>query len=365
MTPPLRALVLYAASDENATLSYQTGWPRHLARHPAFDARLVNVAAPSLRDRAELRVSPWRSRYDAVVVLHSVFSNAYHLSQEMLERIAAIDAAKAYLIGNEYKLLPEKMAFCDALGIDLLVTMNHDSAAQAFYRERIGCAVVAIPSAGLDPEVFRAQTPWEQRPIDIGYRAYDAPWYLGHRERTEIAERVLEAAERRGLATDISLDPQARLREPEWAAFLNACKGQIGTEAGGDFFELTDATRLEVNAFLDAHPEASFEEVRARFFSEPRDDPPGRAISGRQVEAAATRTPQILLEGAYSGYFEAGVHYIPLRKDYSNLDEALEMLCDPGTSLPIADAAYEVAHTELTYDRLLERLSEALRALPA
>src|SRR5262249_18069465 len=156
-----------------------------------------------------------------------------------------------------------------------------------------------------------------ERPIDLGYRAYRSPIYLGHDERREIAERFAEAAATRGLRADISLDSADRFDEPGWAAFLDRCRGQLGSEAGGDFFELTDETRKRVWAWVETHRGASDKEVLARFFPERPQGVSGRALSGRVVEAAGTRTVQLLLEGDYGGYFRPGEHYIEVAKDFS------------------------------------------------
>src|SRR5207249_2469555 len=149
-------------------------------------------------------------------------------------------------------------------------------------------------------------------------------------ERRELAERFLEAADGFGLRVDISLDPRDRLDEPGWAEFLNRCKGQLGSEAGGDYFELTDETREAVRAYVAERPEATFEDVWERFFRDYSNPVPGRVLSGRNVEAGGTKTVQLLLRGAYGGYLEPDVHYIPLEKDFSNLDEAVAKFRDPG-----------------------------------
>src|SRR5439155_24681894 len=129
------------------------------------------------------------------------------------------------------------------------------------YRERLGCRVVGIPNTGWDPGLFSARQPPEERPLDLGYRAFENGIELGHRERRELADRFLAAADDHGLAVDISLDPERRFDERGWARFLNRCKGQIGSEAGSDYFELTDETRERVLAYRASHPEAGFEEI--------------------------------------------------------------------------------------------------------
>src|SRR5262249_24370514 len=213
------------------------------------------------------------------------------------DAIAALRQPKAFFIGNEYKFMPEKMAFGEGLGVSLLVTQTAHPGVHQAYRERLGCTVAGIPNTGQDPQVFRPKTPVPQRPIDLGLRSADGSWYLGHRERQDMAEYFTANAARLGLTVDISLDPNERFAEREWAGFLNQCRGQLGTEAGGDYFELTDATRQAVNAFQEDHPHAAFEEIRRRFFDGYAHPIPLRIMSGRHVEAAGTTSVQTRFEG--------------------------------------------------------------------
>ena len=359
----LRILLLFSAGPGNATYSYQVGWPRHFMRHPGFECVPVNVSDRTVSGRVRAHLTVRRARADAVVVLHSVFSNACMIGERLLDAVCRRRLPAAYFIGNEYKLMPEKMRFCDRLGLTLLVTMVPAARVQGLYRERLGCAVTTLPSAGLDPEIFRPIRDLDDRGIDIGYRAADTPLYLGHDERRRIAEAFLERAPAAGFSVDISLSPADRFDQSAWAAFLNRCRTQLGTEAGGDFFELTDETRTKVNAYERVHPAATAADVIARFFPPERERIPVRTISGRHVEAAATKTTQVLFEGRYSGYFEPDVHYIPLRKDLADLDDVLRKLRDAGYCRKLADNAYETAIAELTYERLIDRFRDAFAPL--
>jgi hypothetical protein len=360
---PVRALLLYARLPENQTLSYQQAWPRHFVAHPSFDCDPVNVMSLPETRRLRVRAALRLARYDAVVILHSVFSNGRHLYGPLLEAVRKLRARKAYFIGNEYKGMSEKMWFCEQLGIDLLVSQFTTEEPLALYRERLpGTTVVGIPNTGWDPELFAPRVPPEERPIDLGYRAFENDVALGHCERRELAERFRDVAAANGLRVDISLEAADRLDEPGWAAFLNRCKGQLGSEAGGDYFELTDETRNAVRAWVAERPDASFEEVWERFFRDYRNPVPGRVLSGRNVEAAGTKTVQLLLEGAYGGYLEPDVHYIPLRKDFSNVDEALAKFRDDALCARIRTSAFELAH-ELTYPKLIDRFHDALGPL--
>lgn len=358
----LRLLVL-CGFDPSSTFSYHTAWPRHFAAHPAFAATVVNLQDRRLPARARALGLVTAGRFDAIVLLHSVFSNAQLLDGWLLEFVQMHAAPKVFCIGNEYKLMPEKMTFAEALPARLLVTQAGSPAVQQLYRDRLGCAVTAIPNTGLDEALFRPRTPRAERPIDLGYRADDAPWYLGHRERRDIAEYFAAAASRHGLVVDISLDPSQRFNEIAWAAFLDRCKGQLGTEAGGDYFELDDHTRTAVNAYLNAHPHATFADVHEQFFAHYGPSVPIRIMSGRQVEAAGTATVQLLFEGGYDGVFHAGEHYIALRKDFSNADDALRQFADEAHANAIAARALTLVRETLSYPALLARYERAIAAV--
>jgi hypothetical protein len=357
----IRIALLFAQSDINATLSYQHGWPSALQTSPLFECTPFNLAQITFADRVRL----WRmlqgGNFDAIVLLHSVYSNQQNLRHLLFWLVARCPQPKAFFIGNEYKSMPEKVEFCRRLGLDLLISQSNDPHVLDLYRQALGCAVDSIPNTGYDESVFRMTVPLNERPVDIGYRSYEAPWYLGNIEKTEIADHFSDNAGRYGLTTDISLDPNARFDSVEYAAFLNRCRAQIGTESGTDFFELTDETRNAVNAYLEKVPGAPWPEVREKFFDNYGPSVPMRIISGRQVEAAACKTVQVQFDGRYNGYFEADVHYIPLRKDFSNAQEAVDKLRDDAFCARLVDAAYEVASQELTYERLTMKLADSLR----
>jgi hypothetical protein len=292
-----------------------------------------------------------------------VVSNGCLLAGRLFDAICRLPQPKAYFIGNEYKLMPEKMRFCEELGVLLLVTQTTNPAVHSRYRQRLGGSVIGLPNTGFDPSSFRAVTPRDERQIDLGYRGHESPWYLGHRERRDIAEYFSANASRLDLKVDISLDRDRRFGAQEWAGFLNRCKGQLGTEAGGDYFDLTDGTRIAVNTYLEQFPEASFDDVHSRFFCGRPTDVPLRLLSSRNVEAASTRTVQLLFEGRYDGYLQPDVHYIPLKKDLSNVDEALRKFRDREFTETIVDNAHRLVMEEFTYDRLIGRFTDALAPL--
>src|SRR3989442_8145341 len=109
--------------------------------------------------------------------------------------------------------------------------------------------------------------------------------------------------------------------------------------------------RHKVNDYTALHPDARFPEIWDRFFKDYKDNVPIRIISGRNIEAAGTHTVQLLFEGAYDGSLQPDEHYIPLRKDLGNADEAVCKFRDESYCHRLTANAYDLAMTEFRYDR--------------
>src|SRR3989338_4677851 len=64
-------------------------------------------------------------------------------------------------------------------------------------------------------------------------------------------------------------------------------------------------------------------------------------ISPRCFEAIALKTAMILYEGEYSGILKPWRHFIPLRKDFSNIKDVVLHLKDTGRLQEMADRTYQ------------------------
>ena len=73
---------------------------------------------------------------------------------------------------------------------------------------------------------------------------------------------------------------------------------------------------------------------------------------------------QLLFEGRYDGYLQPDVHYIPLKKDLSNVDEALRKFRDHSFTTQVTDNAHRLVTEEFTYGRLIDRFAASLAPLP-
>ena len=135
----------------------------------------------------------------------------------------------------------------------------------------------------------------------------------------------------------------------------------IGAEGGATILDGDGSFKRRTEAYLAKHPDATYDEVEAACF--PGED--GRlqlyAISPRHLEACATRTCQVLVEGEYSGVLAPGEHYIPIRKDLSNLDDVLEQIQSDEQRRRLTENAYRdvVASGRYGYERFVAEVEQA------
>jgi hypothetical protein len=207
-----------------------------------------------------------------------------------------------------------------------------------------------------------------EREIDIGYRAWHAaPWLGRHGQlKHQLADAVRERASGHRLKVDISTRDEDTLFGDDWYRFLASCRYTIGVEGGASALDRDGSIKDATERYLAEHPGAGFDEIEAACF--PGED--GKlslfAISPRHLEACATRTCQLLVEGDYNGVLRPDEHYLPVRRDLSNLDQVLEEVARDGRRARIVEAAQRdvIESGGYEYSRFVESVESVLPLRP-
>ncbi|MGH2462327.1 MAG: hypothetical protein ACRDFZ_01715 [Candidatus Limnocylindria bacterium] len=203
------------------------------------------------------------------------------------------------------------------------------------------------------------------RDIDIGYRAWKPKPWLGRHGMTKgwIADAVAAEGRRAGLRLDISMEEKDTLLGDAWFSFLLRSRYTIGVESGAGILDRDGTIRACADAYVADHPDVAFEEVEQHCFAGRDGELNLRTVSPRHLEAAATRTPQILVQGTYNGILDAGRHYIPLRADFANLPDIVDDIARGGDHRDLAEQAYSdiVAAGQYGYEAFV---STVLAAVP-
>lgn len=331
----------------NERLSYIADWRDAFVASPKLEVEVCNIC-----NLVQFARCLWRlGSYDLVVVSHAATGDDMTL---LTKAASAFDRRRGKLIvflGNEYDLLDRKIAFVRTTGAEVVCSQLPIEAARYLYQD---CAaeIAEMPHA-LNPRAYY-EIPGASRATDIGFIG-DIYWpFIGDRERTALVEWFERCASSRGLSADIR---RGRVSREEWNGFLNGCKSVIGAESGT--YYLNDRGKLleRARAYnLFENRAASFDEVFDRFYRGQPKGVSGKSISSRHFEPIGTKTCQILLEGHYNGILKANEHYIPVRQDLSDIDEALRRFRDEASRRDLVERAYEYVLENHTYAHRIEYL---------
>jgi hypothetical protein len=123
-----------------------------------------------------------------------------------------------------------------------------------------------------------------------------------------------------------------------------------------------DVVRTQCEQLLKANPTLTFDEVWQQVLHPWENNIPYRMISPRHFEAAALRVCQILFEGNYSGILQPMVHYLPLKKDFSNFDEVIRWFKDQALCQQLTQNAYHdlIASGQYSYQNFIQGFDQEL-----
>lgn len=203
-----------------------------------------------------------------------------------------------------------------------------------------------------------------KRPIDVGYRSWDAyPFYGRHGQlKGEIGRLFKQRGPEAGLIVDISSSYKDALLGNSWFDFLLDCRYTIGVEGGSSVLDRDGSIAERSRGYMANHPDASFEEVEAACFPGADGGFDYRLLGPRHLEAVMTRTCQVLVEGDYGGVLLPELHYLELKRDFSNIDSVLDAMHDEGLRTRLVERAYEdvVASGAFSYQALVDLVLQGM-----
>jgi hypothetical protein len=345
-SPRLRKLF----GDRYADASYMSDW-----RDAFFASPELAVEACNITNLFEYRARRQAIKdYDLVVVLHSAAGDRMSVLGRTASWFQGRRGKLAMFVGNEYDLMDEKIGFARKAGADYICSQLPLEAARSLYRG-CGSTIVAMPHA-LNPAVYYPR-PHRVRTVDVGFVGDLYERLIGDRERTDIVAFFAQHGERLGLHCDIR---KTRMPREDWSEFLSSCTALVGAESGTYYLQRDGAALKCAKTAVRRDPSMSFDAITERCFTDVRGAINGKAVSSRHFEPIGTLTCQLLIEGHYNGVLKADQHYINVKRDLSNIDEAVRRMRDAEYRQGIATAAYEHAMTGHTYHHRVSRLLDLI-----
>lgn len=282
--------------------------------------------------------------YDGVIIHNTAaYSDQYYylINRKLTLKYSGL---KILFKQDENHMTDCLLKFVHKQNINLVLSIWDEETAYKIYSEngKFDIAVMQYLTGYVPKEYRKLNYKVEDRKIDVGYRGSVHPAIFGKlcHEKAEIGSDFIKHTRKYDLVTDISSKEEDRIAGEEWLKYLSTCKAVLGVESGSNIVDFTGEVRKGLRTFLKKNPKASNEEILS--YLEPYEHGiKYTAISPRHFEAAATKTLQIMYEGEFQGIFKPWIHYVPLKRDYSNIDDVVRVIVDEEKRKEIVEAAYK------------------------
>ena len=283
----------------------------------------------------------------AIAIHYSVRLPFDQISPSAAKALSAYPGLKFLFIQDEYDHVHRAWHWIKTLGLQLVFTVVPNAGVERIYpvREFSGTRFVSnltgyVPGELRLNQCIKAPS---QRRLIIGYRGRPLPVRYGQlgMEKIGVGKLFKDYCDARQIMNDIAWTEESRIYGPGWYEFMVSCRSMLGSESGSNVFDWDGALINRIAQFRKLNPKAGDDEIYERFVKTEEIHGIMNQVSPRIFEAIAAKTVLVLFEGGYSGVVKAGDHFIPVKKDGSNLAEVMRLLQDGAYVDAMAERAYQ------------------------
>jgi len=287
------------------------------------------------------------SVFDVVIVHFSIrLSTRAHLFEPLAAACEVFGGLRVLFIQDEYESTEISRQWMDRLNFNVVYTCVPNKGLPLVYPfYRFPATEFLHTLTGYVPELGGIENyakPLSERKKFIAYRGWREHAVYGElgQEKYTIGVEMKKNADMRGLPVDIEVDDTRRISGDALYEFLGSARATLGTESGSSVFDFDGWLKIGIERISRANPKISFQEIAERVLAGHE----GRVISNQMspnlFEAIRVRTALVLFEGSYSGVIRPNEHFIPLKKDFSNIDEVIGKLQDDHYLTTLTERAY-------------------------
>lgn len=370
----LNILVLHNVANFSTTLrniaDYALCFQRYAPEHNYFYHKITEPVTEPMR----------RMRCDVVIIDSTALGACryrpveyWYAEKERYSFIGESDAVKLVFPQDDYHMSAVMDELFHDWNVDIIYSVIPDRHAMLYPRASARSRIEVVLTGYVDDnsigDVAGFVLPFEQRRFDLGQRVtFYSP--VGGRYaqlKGKLAEAAKDQALRAGLQVNISTRDEDRIYGDDWFQFLGNCRYVTGCESGVSLWDPDGAIYDRVRAFEKAHPGASFEEAEQACFPGADGRHVFNAISPRLFEAAMMKCGQILVEAPYLGVLEPHEHYIPVKPDLSDIEDAVAQMRDHAGARRRIAACYAalIATPQFRYSTLVKRVMADIEGLMA
>lgn len=305
--------------------------------------------------------------FDGIILFYSIAVQMKETDLQspppLLQQLRELSIPKLCILQDEYDNVNQMKAALAYIRINGLVTCVPPSEIGKVYGSPELTGLTCIPAlTGYvpDPVVRKACRPLARREYVLGYRGRPPRFYYGRlgQEKVRIGTEMRRICKERGIPADIETDENKRIYGDDWFTFLQNCRAVLGVESGSSIFDFEGTLQQSVKDYVDEHPEADFETVHDLLLREHEGLVKVNQVSPRVFEAIQNWTGLVLFEGEYSGVVRPWEHYIPLKKDFSNVDDVLRHVMDDAFLMDMMQRAWRdvIESGKYSYSTFIKRL---------
>lgn len=309
------------------------------------------------------------SYFDIVVLHYSVrVSLKNHLSPSYADAIKGFGGFKILYIQDDYENTEQARIWINELGINLVYTVVPSQYINIVYPAERFPYVAFLPTlTGFVPTTSKPENELKKisdRKTVIGYRGRPLPYWYGDlgQEKLIIGQKMRKICIERSIPCNIEWEEDKRIYGSGWLDFVESCRATLGTESGSNVFDDYDNIKNAIIKKLAENPEISYEEIFDLYLAEHEGKVIMNQVSPKMFEAISLKTALILFEGSYSNILKPEVHFIELKKDFSNIDEVLDKAMDCEYLQNLVDGAYlDICGSEkYTYKQFIKEFDKTI-----
>lgn len=306
-----------------------------------------------------------RVKFDLIIFHTSFLANRYNSDRfiknvKKCKPLIAISVKKAILPQDEHYKIDFIIDFIKEQNINYIFTVSPKNEWKVLYGDLYNLTLIPVLTGYIDSKLITEISHKKlERHIDIGYRVGQQSYAAGKQGnlKIEIAD-LFNNIDKYNFKTDISTDVKDTFLEGKWLEFLLKCRYTIGVESGSSILD-RDGNLTQYIDDLQKKSDITFQEFQYIYL---KNDEEFKyyASSPRHLEACLAKTCQILVEGEYdfSSVLMKDIHYISLKRDFSNIEEVLVQLNDEDARVKMVNRAYNdiVLSNKYTYDKFVDKV---------
>jgi len=212
------------------------------------------------------------------------------------------------------------------------------------------------------------KVPIKDRDCAVFYRGRELHYWYGDlgQDKMNIGKHMKKYCDEYDLLSNINWDGENCIYGDEWFKVLGNSKVTLATESGTTIFDLDNSLLTEINVLLGElplqcaytkTPKYSYQEICNKVELKKNEVKNMGQVSPKMLEAIMLGTVLVMYEGFYyPGFLLPDVHYIVLKKDYSNIKEVINKIKDDDFLQKMADKAYNdiIRSGHYSYKKFIE-----------